>query len=123
MSRMSRLALAITGLVLASCASAAPVAKDASKESPEQACSFTPKNCLPMSEDAFAECVQVLTARQGSACYPRLIALKECFATMSECDEAGELIENDNGMADCNYENGELEACCAAHPGDASCDI
>jgi hypothetical protein len=42
---------------------------------------------------------------------------------MAECDGSGELIENDNGMADCNYENGELEACCAAHPGDASCEI
>lgn len=118
MSRFMLVAL----FLFASCASTPKVGAGGA-QSPEQACSFKPKNCPAMSEEAYAECVGALTSRQGSACYPQLLGIKDCFAKMAECDGSGELIENDNGMADCNYENGELEACCAAHPGDASCEI
>jgi hypothetical protein len=124
---MTRLILIASTLLAGACASStstpSPGKADAGlvKGSPEDVCSGTPKNCLPMPEEVYAECVREMASRAGSVCYPKLVALKDCFITMAECDEAGEVIENENGNADCNYENGELEACCQANTDDASC--
>jgi len=111
--------LLVAAVLFASCASS----KSYVKGSPEDVCSFAPKNCPAMSEGAFAECVHEMKARQGAVCYPQLLGLKDCFAKMTECDASGELVESENGAADCNYEKGELDTCCADHAGDAACDF
>lgn len=89
----------------------------------EIVCDGVPKNCPPMPQEALMECLDEMSRRESSACFDKLGALKACFVRTSECDESGELIENDASDRACAFENGELEACCEANAGDASCQF
>jgi hypothetical protein len=124
MTLVTPFALALLG----ACASSpdttpAPARAAGGSETAELICSETPKNCLPMPEEAFAGCVSEIKSRQGSGCFDKLVALKRCFVTTSECNEAGELIENEAADRACASETSELEACCEANAGDASCQF
>lgn len=89
----------------------------------EIVCDGVPKNCPPMPQEALMECLDEMSRRESSACFDKLGALKACFVKTSECDESGELIENDAADRACASENSELEACCEANAGDASCQF
>lgn len=127
---MFRLAL-ISAALLSACGSSptptptAPIASDLVEPvyTAEIVCDGTPKNCPPMPQEALTLCLDEMSKREGSACFDKLGALKACFVKTSECDESGELIENDAADRPCAFENEELEACCEANAGDASCQF
>lgn len=123
MTRLPRLALIASALFSACASTPTPSASPAfeSEHTAETVCDGTPKNCLPMPEEVMTECLNEMSKREGSACFDKLAALKGCFVRTAECDESGALIENDAEDRACAFENGELEACCAANAGDASC--
>lgn len=119
----------ISAALLSACGSSPTPSASSSSELVESGytaeiiCDGVPKNCPPMPQEALTLCLDEMSKRESSACFDKLGALKTCFVKTSECDESGELIENDSADNPCAFENIELEVCCEANPGDASCQF